>query len=128
LLLGAAPAYRRTTNIGYPKLFTGGKASAAFPSPQPAVNNFVAARGELIVMANGLHIPVSVHRFSRLGRPGLLTTSRFNDYELIDRPVGRGLALNDYSRGRCCYPMTTLLYCRRRVKPAGKPKQQKIKL
>jgi hypothetical protein len=25
----------------------------------------------------------------RLGGPGLLTTSRFNDFELIDRPAGR---------------------------------------
>ena len=38
--------------------------------------------------------------FSRPGGPGLLTTSRRNDFELIDRPVGRGLALNDSSRGR----------------------------
>ena len=38
--------------------------------------------------------------FSRPGGPGLLTSSRYNDCELIDRPVGRGLTLNDYSRGR----------------------------
>ena len=70
-----------------------GKASAAEPWPRLTVNNFVAARGEPIRMANELHLPVSVNRCSRPGGPGLLTHGRFNDYDLIDRPVGRGLAL-----------------------------------
>ena len=70
-----------------------GKASAAEPWPRPIVNNFVAARGEPIGMVNELHLPVSVNRFSRPGGPGLLTLGRFNDYDLIDQPVGRGLAL-----------------------------------
>jgi len=80
-------------DIGYPKLFMVSKASAAEPWPRRTVNNFVAARGEPIRMANALHLPVSVNRFSRPGGPGLLTLGRFNDYDLIDQPVGRGLAL-----------------------------------
>jgi hypothetical protein len=91
----------RPNDIGYPKLFMVGKASAAEPWPRPAVNNFVAARGEPIRMANGLHILVSVNWFSRPGGPGLLTISRSNDFDLIDRPVGRAWPSNDYSRGRC---------------------------
>jgi hypothetical protein len=51
-----------------------------------------------MVQGVGFHYPC--HWFSRPGGPGLLTTRRGNDFELIDRPVGRGLTLNDYSRGR----------------------------
>jgi hypothetical protein len=51
-----------------------------------------------MVQVGEVHYPC--HWFSRPGGPGLLTTSRSDDFELIDRPVGRGLALNDYSRGR----------------------------
>ena len=69
------------------------KASAAEPWPRLTVNNFVAARGEPIRMANRLHVPVSLNWFSRPDGPGLLTLGRFNDYDLIDQPVGRGLAL-----------------------------------
>ena len=64
------------------------KASAAEPWPRLTVNNFVAARGEPIQMVNGLHVPVSVNRVSRPGGPGLLTTSRFNDFEFY-RPARR---------------------------------------
>jgi len=35
------------------------------------------------------HFGYPLPRFSRLGGPGLLTTSRIDDFELIDRPVGR---------------------------------------
>jgi len=51
-----------------------------------------------MVSVGEVHYPC--HWCSRPGGPGLLTTRRRNDFELIDRPVGRGLALNDYSRGR----------------------------
>ena len=59
-------------------------------SPQPAVNNFVAAK----VLrpdsdGDGRWFSLSVSVVFRLGGPGLLTTSRFNDFELIDRPAGR---------------------------------------
>lgn len=47
------------------------------------------------------HYPCSL--VFRTGGPGLLTTSRLNDFELY-RPARRGvLALNDYSRGRLPY-------------------------
>ena len=36
-----------TTNIGYPKLFTGGEESGAEISPQPPVNNFAGERRPL---------------------------------------------------------------------------------
>jgi hypothetical protein len=61
-----------------------GKASAAEPWPRLTVNNFVAARGEPIRMANELHVPVSVNRFSRPGGPGLLTCPRPADLEVGD--------------------------------------------
>jgi hypothetical protein len=71
-----------------------GEASAANPWPQPAVNNFAGAKnGAEIGMARAFHFGLILKRCSRPGGPGLLTTSRFNDFELIDRPVGRGLAL-----------------------------------
>ena len=56
------------------------------------------------------------------GGPGLLTTSRSNDFELY-RPARRtGLdPLND-SLQRASLCRTTLLYCRRGVKPAGHQK------
>jgi len=52
-------------------------------------------------MAVGLHCLYPVERFPAPAGPGLLTTSRANDFELMDRPAGRDLTLNDYSRGRC---------------------------
>ncbi len=64
------------------------KASAAEDWPRLRVNNFVAAWGELILMANRLHLPVSISPFSRPGGPGLLTYSRSNDFELY-RPARR---------------------------------------
>ena len=60
----------------------------------PTVNNFAANRA-----ATGSDWPlgfisgIGSHWFSRPGGPGLLTSSRFNDFELMDRPVGRGLTL-----------------------------------
>ena len=64
----------------------------------------------------------SVVWFSRLGGPGLLTISRFDDFELY-RPARRaGLALlTTTPEGVADLFMTTLLYCRRWVKPAGRP-------
>jgi hypothetical protein len=72
----------------------GGKASGANLRPPPTVNNFVAANG--VATGSGwLLMVISCIRkpFSRPGGSGLLTTSRINDFELIDRPAGRGLAL-----------------------------------
>ncbi len=110
-------------NIGYPKLFMVGKASAAELWPRLTVNNFVAARGEPIRVAVGSHVPVSVNRFSRPGGPGLLTHGRCNDYEFY-RPARRaGLGpLTTAQEGVAVNSMTTLLYCRRPVKPAGDQK------
>jgi hypothetical protein len=64
------------------------------------VNNFAAARAARDFGWPPFVICFIPQRFSRPGGPGLLTTSRFDDFELTDRPVGRGLALNDSSRGR----------------------------
>ena len=44
-------------------------------------------------MAVGCHFLYPIKPFSRPGGPGLLTSSRIDDFELIDRPVGRGLTL-----------------------------------
>jgi len=83
-----------TTNIGYPKLFTGGQARARFRGPPPAVNNFVDGRAPRTDShCRAMSFCVYIAPVSRPGGPGLLTTSRINDYELIDRPAGRGLAL-----------------------------------
>src|SRR6266511_6256781 len=81
-------------NIGYPKLFMVGSASAAQPGPTPTVNNFAAATA-----ANRLELPLDdilrypVLLVSRLGGPGLRTTSRLTTLSSIDRPAGRGLTL-----------------------------------
>jgi hypothetical protein len=81
-------------NIGYPKLFIGGAVGRREAPAAPAVNNFVAANP-----APGLGWPMRficgypLPWFSRPGGPGLLTTSRVNDSELMDRPVGRDLTL-----------------------------------
>jgi len=66
------------------------------------VNNFAAASSfaARFGWCRPAVFTIRVPWFSRPGGPGLLTTSRRNDFELTDRPVGRGLALNDYSRGR----------------------------
>src|SRR3974377_1451414 len=63
-----------------------------------AVNNFAAAGS---VLARSWFCVYPVHRFPAPGGSGLLTTSRSNDFELYGPPAGRGLTLNDYSRGRC---------------------------
>ncbi len=66
-----------------------GSASAAQPGPTPTVNNFAAATA-----ANRLELPLDdilrypVLLVSRLGGPGLRTTSRFDDFELY-RPARR---------------------------------------
>jgi len=44
-------------------------------------------------MVFGIQSRYPLPRFSRTDGPGLLTTSRFDDFELIDRPAGRGLTL-----------------------------------
>jgi hypothetical protein len=64
------------------------------------VNNFAAARAARDFGWPPFVICFIPQRFSRPGGPGLRTTSRFDDFELTDRPVGRGLALNDSSRER----------------------------
>ena len=43
-------------------------------------------------MAVDGHFLYPIKRFPALAGSGLLTTSRCNDFELIDRPAGRGLA------------------------------------
>jgi len=40
-------------------------------------------------MATGMHVPLSVSPVSRPGGSDLLTYGRYNDFALIDRPVGR---------------------------------------
>ena len=40
-----------------------------------------------------MHGRLFLNRFSRPGGSGLLTTSRFDDFELMDRPAGRDLTL-----------------------------------
>jgi hypothetical protein len=44
-------------------------------------------------LAFGFHFRYRFVWFSRTDGSGLLTSSRINDFELMDRPVGRGLAL-----------------------------------
>ena len=66
-----------------------GKASGAFAWRQATVNNFVAVGAA----SAGLDWPCAFiccirFAFSRLGGPGLLTYSRFNDFELY-RPARR---------------------------------------
>ena len=61
---------------------------------QQAVNNFAANRAATdIGLAFGFQFRYRFVWFSRPGGPGLLTSSRANDFELMDRPVGRGLTL-----------------------------------
>ena len=91
-------------------------------SPQPAVNNFVAAK-ELAARFGWrcqMVFTIRVHWFFRTGGPGLLTISRSNDFELY-RPARRaGLGpLTTTPEGVADY-LTTLLYCRRWVKPRGR--------
>ena len=75
------------------------------------------------------HFPIHVLVF-RTGGPGLLTTSRFNDFELY-RPTRRAdLTLKRLlKRAPTCH-VTTLLYCRRWVKSAEnhhpKPQPQNL--
>ena len=63
--------------------------------PQPTVNNFAAARvgGTRFGWTLGFHFLYPLPRFFRPGGPGLLTTSRLNDFEFY-RPARRaGLTL-----------------------------------
>ena len=72
----------------------GGEESAAKISPQPTVNNFVAAKNRGPIRMAGtwsFHYPCLW--FFRTGGPGLQRPSRFNDFELIDRPTGAALTL-----------------------------------
>jgi len=110
-------------DIGYPKLFIGGAEGRIEALAAPTVNNFAAAKTAISFgWPMGLMFRYLFLRLSRPGGPGLLTSGRLNDFELIDRPAGRAWPSSDYSRGRCCHSMTTLLYWRRRVKPAGDQK------
>ena len=52
------------------------------------VNNFVASRDRFGWLRQFI-FRYPFLRFSRPGGPGLLTFSRYNDSDLIDRPVGR---------------------------------------
>jgi len=52
------------------------------------VNNFVATR-DRFGWLRWFIFRYPFLRFSRPGGSGLLTTSRYNDSEFIDRPVGR---------------------------------------
>ena len=73
-------------------------------------------------MVFGIHIGYPLPRFSRPGGPGLLTTSRFNDFELYRPARWAGLGpLTTTQEGVAVNTMTTLLYWRRRVKSAGDP-------
>jgi hypothetical protein len=78
-------------NIGYPKLFTvGAVGRRGFPAA-PAVNNFVAANAARDFGWPQFVICFIPQRFSRPGGLGLRTTSRTNDFEPTDPPVGRWL-------------------------------------
>ena len=80
--------------IGYPKLFTGGAVGRQESPAAPPVNNFVAAQtATRLGWPCGFICGYPVCWFSRPGGSGLLTTSRRNDFELMDRPAGRGLTL-----------------------------------
>jgi hypothetical protein len=68
----------------------GGAAGRQVAPADPTVNNF-AAEPVTDWISSGM--AAIRFPFSRPGGSGLLTTSRFNDFELIDRPAGRGLTL-----------------------------------
>jgi len=84
---------------------------------QQVVNNFAANQAATVSDWLLGFISVLVSLVARAGGPGLLTTSRFNDFELY-RPARRaGLdPLTTTQEGVSVY-QTTFLYCRRRVKP-----------
>jgi hypothetical protein len=92
---------KATLNIGYPKLFMVGQASAAEPWAQPTVNNFVAARGEPIQMANGVPVRYRLIGFpapaGQVCHPRVVATT----CGLLTGPSGGAWPSNDYSRGRC---------------------------
>jgi len=78
-----------------------GQASAAEPWPQPTVNNFVAARGEPLRIANGVAV-----RYRFIGFPapaGQVCYPRVvvTTWSLSTGPSGGAWPSNDYSRGRC---------------------------
>jgi hypothetical protein len=61
---------------------------------EQVVNNFAANRAARVSdWPLGFIFGIGSHWFSRTGGPGLLTSSRLDDFELMDRPVGRGLTL-----------------------------------
>ena len=59
------------------------------------VNNFVAAKklAARFGWCGPLVFTIRVSWLARPGGSGLLTTSRYNDFELMDRPAGRDLTL-----------------------------------
>jgi len=76
-------SYCSNANIGHPKLFMGGEESPAESSPEPTVNNCVAANlATALGWPGGFISGYSFERFSRTGGSGLRTFSRFNDFEL----------------------------------------------
>jgi hypothetical protein len=77
-------------NIGHAKLFIVGEEAQRNISPQTTVNNFVGAQfGWCRCFASGAIFIIRGLVF-RTGGPGLLTSSRDNDFELY-RPAA-GLA------------------------------------
>ena len=91
----AAPPKTAKNHIGYPKLFIGGAVGRQESPAAPPVNSFVAAKklAARFGWCGALVFTIRVCWFARLGGSGLLTISRRNDFELMDRPAGRGLTL-----------------------------------
>jgi len=84
--------WANVSDIGNPKLFIGGAVGRQESPAAPRMNNFVAAETALILGWPGKFIcGYPVAWFSRPGGSGLLTKSRRYDFELMARPVGRGL-------------------------------------
>jgi len=77
-------------DIGHPKLFIGGAVGRR--NPPPLRRWITSPPGP---HQDGLRVAWLIfgEPFSRPGGPSLLTTSRTDDSELIDRPAGRGLTL-----------------------------------
>src|SRR5687768_1474891 len=73
------------------------ESEALFQRSAPVVNNF--ARGDrwdlefcfMLLAGSASGLDSCFGPISRTGRPGLLTTSRCDDFELIDRSAGRAL-------------------------------------
>jgi hypothetical protein len=93
---------------------------ALFERSDSAVNNFAQAefarRGHLFMLCSGWGLgTISSLAISRTGRPGLLTTGRFDDFELNGRSAGRVLTPERLAQRPLNYERT-LLYWRRPVK------------